>query len=116
MERHGLFSEGRMRRRDFITFVGGAAVTTAWPLILRAQESSAMRRMGALLGVPADGPEARVRVAAFLHGLQAVPMSCTNTRPNWLDLPQKLSSPVVARLWGRCFRRRAPRRSCSRLF
>jgi len=59
-----------MRRRDFITFVGGAAVTTAWPLILRAQESSAMRRMGALLGVPADDPEARVRVAAFLQGLQ----------------------------------------------
>ncbi|MHB8270467.1 ABC transporter substrate-binding protein [Bradyrhizobium sp.] len=59
-----------MRRREFITFVGGAAVTTAWPLILRAQESSAMRRIGALLGVSADDPDARVRVAAFLQGLQ----------------------------------------------
>jgi ABC-type uncharacterized transport system substrate-binding protein len=54
-----------MRRRDFITLVGGAA---AWPLTARAQQPG--RRIGVLMPVAADDPEGQDRVAAFLQGLQ----------------------------------------------
>ena len=57
-----------MKRRDFITLVGGAAVT--WPLAARAQQPERMRRIGILLPVAADDAEFQTRVGAFLQGLQ----------------------------------------------
>jgi putative ABC transport system substrate-binding protein len=57
-----------MRRREFITIVGGAAVT--WPLTARAQQSERMRRVGVLLPATADDPDFQARVGAFLQGLQ----------------------------------------------
>ena len=54
-----------MRRRDFITLVGGAA---AWPLAVSAQHNERMRRIGVLMGI-ADDPEARGRLAVFREGL-----------------------------------------------
>ena len=57
-----------MRRRDFITLIGGAA--TAWPLTARAQQGERMRRIGVLTNLVADDPEAQARVGAFLQGLQ----------------------------------------------
>jgi putative ABC transport system substrate-binding protein len=57
-----------MRRREFITLVGGSAV--AWPLALRAQQSEQMRRIGVLMPYAKDNPETQARIAAFLQGLQ----------------------------------------------
>jgi putative ABC transport system substrate-binding protein len=54
-----------MRRREFITLLGGAA---AWPLPVRAQQT--IRRIGMLLPAAADDAEFQTRVAAFLEGLQ----------------------------------------------
>ena len=57
-----------MRRRDFITLVGGAAA--AWPLAAHAQQPERMRRIGVLMPPAADDPAAQARVAAFRQGLQ----------------------------------------------
>ena len=55
-----------MRRREFITLLGGAAA--AWPLAGHAQQSERMRRIGVLQA--ADDSVAQARVAAFRQALQ----------------------------------------------
>jgi len=57
-----------MRRREFITLLGGAAA--AWPLTARAQQSERMRRIGVLHTPAVDDPDGQARNAAFLQGLQ----------------------------------------------
>jgi putative tryptophan/tyrosine transport system substrate-binding protein len=57
-----------MRRREFISLVGGA--TAAWPLTLRAQQTERMRRIGVLMNRAADDPDGQARLAAFQQVLQ----------------------------------------------
>jgi putative ABC transport system substrate-binding protein len=57
-----------MRRRKFITLVGGAAA--AWPLAARAQQSSSVRHIGVLTPLAQGDPEGQARDVAFRQGLE----------------------------------------------
>ena len=55
-----------MKRRHFITLLGGA---TTWPLAARAQLAR-LHRVGVLMSLSAEDPESQTRLAAFVQGLQ----------------------------------------------
>jgi ABC-type uncharacterized transport system substrate-binding protein len=57
-----------MRRRNFVAFLGSAAV---WPLATRAQQGDRVRRIGILTGL-ANEAEGQARIAAFRRGLEAL--------------------------------------------
>src|SRR6188768_3107427 len=59
---------GHMRRRDFIILLGGTAVS--WPIAARAQQSTAIRRVGALMSIAENDPQARVWASAFEQGME----------------------------------------------
>jgi ABC-type uncharacterized transport system substrate-binding protein len=57
-----------MRRRDFITLLGGTVV--AWPRAARAQQPAAVQRIGVLMAYPEGDSEAQAQFTAFRDGLQ----------------------------------------------
>jgi putative tryptophan/tyrosine transport system substrate-binding protein len=56
-----------MRRREFITLLGGAA---AWPRSAGAQQSDRIHRVGVLIGLAEDDPDSKPRLVAFRQGLE----------------------------------------------
>ena len=57
-----------MKRREFITLLGGAAV--ARPIAAHAQQPDRMQRIGMLIGSAEDDPEMKSRLASFRRGLE----------------------------------------------
>src|SRR5262245_12539826 len=75
-----------MRRRDFITLVGGAA--TAWPVVVRAQQRERMRHIGMLMAASENDVEWRNLVKVFMQRLQE--LGWTQDRnlkinPRWVE-------------------------------
>src|ERR1700687_1640225 len=56
-----------MRRREFITLLGGAAA--AWPVRVRAQQPDRVRRIGVLMGNDENDPEGKAVFSGFTQGL-----------------------------------------------
>jgi ABC-type uncharacterized transport system substrate-binding protein len=67
-----------MRRRAFISLLGGAAA--AWSLAARAQQGERMRRIGVLVPQDQDSPVAQARIAALLQELQRLGWTGRNVR------------------------------------
>src|SRR5260370_41688112 len=57
-----------MKRRDFVRFLGGAAV--ARPLVAHAQQPERMKRIGVFTILSADDPVGQARHPVFLQGLR----------------------------------------------
>ena len=90
-----------MKRREFITLIGGAAAT--WPLAARAQQTERMRQLGVLMAHAESDPEGQANVAAFREGLQKLGwMEGRNLRidTRWaaanVELIQRFAKELVA--------------------
>jgi putative ABC transport system substrate-binding protein len=79
-----------MRRREFITLMGGAAAA-GWPLAARAQQAERVRRIGVFVYLATDDPESSLRLGAFRQGLQA--LGWTENRNIRIEIHRYLGDP-----------------------
>jgi putative ABC transport system substrate-binding protein len=86
-----------MKRRDFITLLGGAAVV--WPLAARAQPPDRGRRIGMLIGYAEDDQETQARLAAFRQGLER--LGWTEGRNVRIDYRFAPAGPDQAQLYAK---------------
>jgi len=77
-----------VRRREFVTLLGGTAV--AWPLAARGQQADRKRRIGILMTIAANDPEAQARIVVFAQALQA--LGWTDGRNARIDIRSSTSS------------------------
>jgi putative ABC transport system substrate-binding protein len=90
-----------MKRRDFITLVGGVAA--AWPLAARAQQADPLRRIGVLMGAAATEGEYQAYLGAFKQGrrqLGWVEGQNLRTDVRWNDGGAELARIYAAQLIG----------------
>jgi ABC-type uncharacterized transport system substrate-binding protein len=86
---------GTMRRREFITLVGGAAV---WPHAVRAQQAERMRRIGVLMGLAEHDPDTEARLAGFRQGLERLGWSeGRNVRIEYRFAPAGAQAQMLAK-------------------
>src|SRR5262245_51628534 len=67
-----------MRRREFITLIGGAVA--AGSLTGRAQQGERMRRIGVLMNLAADDKEGQARLIAFVQALSDLGWNTSNVQ------------------------------------
>jgi putative ABC transport system substrate-binding protein len=84
-----------MRRREFIAWLGGAAVP--WPLLAHAQQG--MRRVGVLMALDETDPEAKAQLAGFTQGLAA--LGWIDGRSMRIDVRWAAGSADRARLYAK---------------
>jgi putative tryptophan/tyrosine transport system substrate-binding protein len=86
-----------MRRREFVTLLGGAAA--AWPLAARAQQPDRMYRIGVMIVNGENDPEGQSRIAVFRRGLQQ--LGWMEGRNLLIDYRWGVSEPARARAFAR---------------
>ena len=87
----------QLKRREFITLLGGA--TVVWPLVARAQQGGAMRRISVLTSAAERGPETQGFYTAFLQGLEQLGWSDGRNvhieRRSAAGIPERVSKYVA---------------------
>jgi putative tryptophan/tyrosine transport system substrate-binding protein len=82
-----------VRRREFITLIGGATAT--WPIAARAQQRERVPRIGVLMSAAEHDPEGQARITAFLQGMQK--LGWTEGRNIRIDVRWAGGDPVLER-------------------